>query len=493
MSRDRMRLARRSRRRPARALGTSISWAFPGVLAGVLAGLLVWGGPDWTLREARGADAPPAAAPGDPGGDALPRAGVVVLGRVRVLVPPRGMGGTTVVRVATEKVLRGHAEPTFTVFVGGGRNTDHATRPTVPWFAADTTGRFALFLEPSPHGSGLGLVAAFRADDAAGKEKAEVLEGELAIAALPDPALRDRRWTSYLLDLAGGERPWSQRYALAALERFVAEDRGRLDPATRAELEAIVLRTFDAGLRDRIGRLLRGTPAPSGEPRAPDDDLPAPLAGSLPPAYHRMLRELATTSDPEARLVAVSELARLGRSAAGPDLLRIATTDPSAAMRERAAVLLGDVGDRAAATPLRARFEDEAEAGVREAIVRAIGTLGDDGDVTWLVARAESPPLRRAVAFALARIRTVAARAALDGLVAPREGVVPPEALLRLVEYLRSEAFVDAESLAGRSVGPRPRRATPADGGSAPSREDEAPSPDGSPTPVTPTTPVHPR
>lgn len=87
----------------------------------------------------------------------LPRAEVVVVGRVSVLVPSRGMGSMAVLRVEAEQVLRGKADPSFTLFVGGGRNTADPSRPSEAWFAGAGGGRYALFLRPSPKGSGFGL------------------------------------------------------------------------------------------------------------------------------------------------------------------------------------------------------------------------------------------------------------------------------------------------------------------------------------------------
>lgn len=409
------------------------------------------------------AEDPPAAAPRtflEAG--VLPRADVVVVGRVRVLVPSRGMGSMAVLRVEAEQVLRGHAEPTFTLFVGGGRNTADASRPSEAWFSGTAGGRFALFLRPSPKGSGFGLEAAFSVDDAEGKEKAEVLARELEVAAIEDPAERGARLVALLLDLLGTSRPWSRLHAARELEGVAAQQPALFTPSVRAELEAVARKTFDEVLRARLVRVLRDTQGASTTEEGPAAAPAARRARPLSAEYLRAARRLPEIVEPEARLAAVTELARLGGEGAGPDLLRIATTDLTPAVRERAAVLLGDVGAREAATPLRDRFAEEPDAAVREAIVRAVGILGDDGDVAWLEARLDTPSLRKPVAFAFARVRTPAALAALDRLAVPgATGTPPEEGLPRLVEYLRSDAFAAAERVAGRDVGPRARR-TPA-------------------------------
>src|SRR5206468_382916 len=117
-----------------------------------------------------------------------------------------------------------------------------------------------------------------------------------------------------------------------------------------------------------------------------------------------------------------------------------ASTD--APVRERVVVLLGDVGARDALAPVRSTYEREQDAAVREAIVRAVGLLGDDGDVAWLVARAEQPSLVRAVAFALARVRTDAALAALRAIARRARESDPPDAdTSRLADYLTTPAF----------------------------------------------------
>lgn len=432
----------------------------------------------------------------DPPGDAprthleaglLPRAEVVVVGRVRVLVPSRGMGSMAVLRVEAEQVLRGKADPAFTLFVRGGRNTADPGRPSEAWFAGSAGGRYALFLRPSPQGSGFGLEAAFSVDDAEGKEKAEVLARELEVAALEDPAERGTRLVALLLDLLATPKPWSRLHAARELEGVAAQQPALLTAAVRAELEAVARKTFDEVLRARLVRVLRSTERGPAAEVEDASGLAPRRAKPLSAEYLRAVRRLPEVLDPEARLAAVTELGRLGGEGAGPDLLRIATTDLVPAVRERAAVLLGDVGAREAATPLRDRYAEEPDAAVREAIVRAVGLLGDDGDVAWLEARLETPALVRPVAFALARVRTPAALAALDRIGAAARATTPPdEALPRLVEYLHSDAFADAERVAGREVGPRARR-TPAV--RAPADPDDRPQDPACPAPVPPPPP----
>lgn len=201
-------------------------------------------------------------------------------------------------------------------------------------------------------------------------------------------------------------------------------------------------------------------PSPSAPPAAP---VP-PKATGLSAEYLRARRRIAELKDTDARLAGLSELASLGKAGAGPDLLAaFGAADP--ALRERAAVLLGDVGAVDAWPALRGAFETEKTPEVREALVRAAGMLGDARTVPWVVARLEDAPLTTSALMALARLRTPAALAVLaDRQQAALTASPPDEASARLLSYLRSPAFEAAERAVGRSVGPRRAAAAPPSG-----------------------------
>jgi HEAT repeat protein len=75
-------------------------------------------------------------------------------------------------------------------------------------------------------------------------------------------------------------------------------------------------------------------------------------------------------------------LSQLNRFSAAPD---------SAAARERAAYLLGDIGDRRAVEPLIAAYARETDRYIRLAVVLALGKLGDPRGIDTLIAALETP------------------------------------------------------------------------------------------------------
>src|SRR5213078_4722750 len=108
---------------------------------------------------------------------------------------------------------------------------------------------------------------------------------------------------------------------------------------------------------------------------------------------------------------------------------------PDAAVREQAALLLGDVGATDAWPAMEAREATEDSPAVREAIVRAAGLFRDERLVPFVAKRGGERGMRRTASFALARIRTPEALAVLtrwhDEAIASNE---PSPA--RLIEYL---------------------------------------------------------
>jgi hypothetical protein len=170
---------------------------------------------------------------------------------------------------------------------------------------------------------------------------------------------------------------------------------------------------------------------------------------------------LASAKTPEARVVAMSQLARaLGRDA-GPDLVPF-LADPHEAVRERAAVLLGDSQALETLPALLAHFDAERCIAVREGIVRAAGLLGGESEVPWLVAAGREPALRAPACYALARIRSEAALARLSAWKEEALAADPKdESLARLVDYLAGPAFPETERRMGRDVGRRASSASP--------------------------------
>jgi len=397
----------------------------------------------------------------------LPRADLVILGKVRI-VRPAGLGGPTIARVGIEKTIRGTPpDDDLTLFVGGPRNTADASHPSTDYFEGRTAGRYVLFLTRSPNASGYELASLFLADDLVGNEKVRVLVGELALQAVTEPLERARQTVPFLVGLLSAEFPWTRVHGAKELSTLSISAPRAFPPETLAEIEAARRGAVDEAARVYLGRVVErlgtgtavaGAGRAGGTPRRRVD--PSPTA-----AFLQARRALATCTSAPERVRTLSVLAREGGGAAEPDLLGALARDPDATVRERAAVLLGDVQAQDALAPVLAAFATEKDATVREALVRAAGLLGNAATVPWLVERLASRPLWTPLAYAFARIRTPAALAALEDLRSRACGAVPPDdALVRLVEYLRSPAFVEAERLAGRSIattGPAPVSAAP--------------------------------
>ncbi len=402
---------------------------------------------------------------------------VIVLGTAK-LVGKATVKGTTVARVEVERVLKGTAERSFTLFVVGFRNTDDATAPFAP-YVDENAHRSVLFLRETPNGSGLALVTLFRAEDFEGREKLDVLEKELAIAALPDVPERGRRSVAWFLELVGGERPWSRTHGVRELDSLSRKAPASFDDLALARLDTVKRtmpgrseRAVLAATLDRLdpdgARRERGAKAALASPaegaRGDEPSAPTDLTGT--PRYRRAKARLASATDDAGRAASLSDLASIGGEAAAPDLLDAFRTG-APLVRERAAVLLGDLGVESAWTTLRLAYEAEAEATVREAIVRAAGYLGGASDVVWVSTHATGDALRRARCFAYARIRTPAALLALASEAeAARSATPPDEATGTLVDYLSGPAFAKTDP----ALKLRARRASAPDAAPRPSR-----------------------
>ncbi len=420
-----------------------------------------------------GADEPPTA-PAAPGearttleSGVLARSDAVVVGSARVL--RRGVGAApTLVRVAVEKVLRGKTESEETLFLSGdllnaGSGKGGSGKAPAEPLAEGEARRYALFLARSPAGSGFRLVSLFGVEDSEGREKLAVLEQEIPLAAISDPAERARRTVEHLLALlaedpiTGTVATWSRWHAARELTVLARTAPGAVGgPAPRA-IERVAAKASDPRLRDALGAILdHADPGRAGRATPLGAEAPAGGIAAEIEALRRRAREAPTARE---RVDALTALFQAGKRAAADDLLA-ATADPEPEVRERAAVLVGDAGDPASIPAVAKAFAAEPDPVVRDALVRAIGLLGDDAVVPWLADRATEAAADaarlRPVLFALARVRSPAALEALER-VRTQAGSVPgaDRVTERLVDYLRSPAFEEAERVAGRVVGPR--------------------------------------
>ena len=392
---------------------------------------------------------------------------VIVVGTAR-LVGGVTIKGTTVARVDVEKVLKGTVERSFTLFVGGPRSTDdpRVRSPSTP-YVDKTARRAVLFLRTTPNGSGLSLDTLLPIDDFAGQEKLGVLEQELAVFALPDPVERKRSTLALLVTFVAGDRPWTRTHGIREVESLSRRAPDAFDDASLARLDALRRGVADRSERavlaatlDRLdpdrARRERGTamPAPT-EAVTPTPSTDGPARATETKAYRRAQRRFTTGTDDEARVSALSEMARVAALAAAPDLIE-AFREPSGAVRERAAVLLADVGADADWPQLRAAFDTEKATAVREALVRAAGFVGTAADVAWVMRVAVGVELRRARCFALARLRTPEALAALAAEGDAAHSATPPDtAIATLVDYLAGPVFAKSDpALVRRAMAP---------------------------------------
>jgi len=415
------------------------------------------------------------------------RVDVILVGRARLVTLPAARGstvtvkGTTVARVQVEKVLKGTAEPEFTLFVLGPRNTDDPRAPSAPYLDA-TARRVVLFLRSTPNGSGLSLETLFPADDLDGREKLAALERELEVFAIPDAGARRRRTLALLQTFIASEVPWTRTHGIRELETLSRRAPEAFDDVALARLDALRSgipdrseRAFLAATLDRLDpdRTRRDRGA-SGAAAAPTEPIPgagsalgadAAGGGAAPTqspveskAYRKAKARLEAAIDDETRTAALSEMARVAREAAAPDLLA-AFASGTVATRERAAVLLADLGVASAWPRLREAFAVEREPVVREALLRAAGFLGEPTDVEF-VRSAQGAPLLRGRCFALARLRTPAALAALAAEREAARAATPcDEATVALVDYLMGPAFEKTDPAI------RLRAARPVEGG----------------------------
>jgi hypothetical protein len=378
---------------------------------------------------------PPDPAPGglDPG--LVARAPTVLLGRVAWVRP--GIGGAQhLSRVDVERTIRGRVPGrSVTLFLAGPPpEADARQRGRLE---GQVGRRFVLFLSPTRGGSGHQVEALFSAEDAVGAEKAAFLAAEFAPAEGSAGDARARRVSRLLEALARGGA-WTRAQAAALLRLLADADASSFPESAHAELRSALSRAADPASRAHLAAVL--------ERLAP----PADGGGKAGGAASRLRRHFREAEGDDARCLALTSLAREAKGEALGDLLA-AAADPSPRVRERAAVLAGDVAPERALSALLDRFASEEDPAVREAIVRAVGLARGFESVPWLVERERHDATRRAALYALARVGGPDADAALAAArVAALSRVPPDRASASLVDYLRGPAFEEAERAAGR-------------------------------------------
>jgi HEAT repeat protein len=144
----------------------------------------------------------------------------------------------------------------------------------------------------------------------------------------------------------------------------------------------------------------------------------------------------------------VPDLAPLERTDESRTLLGCLGVPPSpdgAAARERAAYLLGDIGDPRAVAPLIAAFAGESNRFMRMAIVRALGKIGDPRATDTLIAALAAPAWTPDFCILVDDLARIGADRAIEPLI----GVVQSQS------YSYGSASRAARILAQRTGDPR--------------------------------------
>ncbi len=382
----------------------------------------------------------------------LGRSTHVALGTVTSLKDVRGMA---IAHVAVERWLRGvFAAPTITVMVGGPRAGLEAKRPSLPLLERRTGVTYVLFLVQREEGEAFTLENRQVIEGLEGLERVRAVEAQVELAAIPDVELRARGVLQHFLAALESRGAWTRanaarelnHLALVRPEVFSESARARITRAAEGPASPTV-RSWLSTLARRLDALPApaqgsrptatfGTPQPTllAPPLAP---AAAPTGGAPIPDAEQTLTRLDTQleeSGAEAPRVALQLLRRL------------------AEIRQRVFVIdwLAAAGHAEALGGLRAFYAQEEEPDVRAAVIRAHGLLGGEADVPWLRERLGNARLVETALLSLARIRTPAARAALEAFRVQRlGGGEEDQELARKVEHLLSPAFEEAESASG--------------------------------------------
>jgi len=391
----------------------------------------------------------------------LGRSTHVAVGTVTALRDVRGMA---IAHVAVERWLRGsYSAPTITVMVAGPRAALQAKSPSLPMLDRRSGVTYVLFLAQRADGEAFALENRQVIEGLEGLEKLRAVEAQVELAAIPAFEERARRVLQHYLKALESKGAWTRanaarelnHLALVRPEVFGESARARLSRAADAAA-APTVRSWLSILERRLAAF----PVTS-EARRPPETLLAPqptLLGPLPTPEPAQ-RSPAPPEDAEQTLARLD--ARLLESGAEAPKVAMHVLRRLVEVRERVFVIdwLAAAGHAETLAGLRAFYAQEEEPDVRAAVIRAHGFLGGEADVPWLEARLSNARLVEAVLLTLARMRTPAARRALETFRAQRlSGGDDDQELARKVEHLLSPAFEEAE----RASGGRPAAVAPA-------------------------------
>ena len=372
----------------------------------------------------------------------LGRSSLVVLAAVETV---RGVRGMALAQIRPERAIKGDLpeDDAITVLVPGVRPTGDQERPSVPYLTEAAAGhRYVFFLRPARGGVAWRMVTLFDAQGKVGAQKLASLDKVSVLLAIHDPDERAQATLDWLLEAQRAKGTWTRVNAARELNHLLEVRRDLFDDAVRSSIRRLASRGCVPAQRTWLVRALKDLGA-----------LPPETAPSAPPERPDALEEALTgIEDADARIRILEEhLHRGGPTAAATLIRRIRHED--ALVRTWMIKTFAEGGYATHLPAIRTLYAYEANAEVRRAIVYATGRLGSDADVTWLEERTLSPSVQRDALFALARIRTEAALAALARVrERPVDGSVSGD-IPALVDYLRSSAFEEVEAAAGRSVG----------------------------------------
>lgn len=406
-------------------------------LLGLLLGLLLVGAAASATAE-EGARPPLTAIEAGP----LGRSTLVLLGDLDGVRTVRGM---VLAHVRPVRAIKGEVpeQRTVTVLIPGVRPTADRETPSVPYLTEGARGRYVFFLRPGPGGVAWGMEALFDAQGRVGAQKLASLEKIAALLEIVDYEERARETLDWLLEAQRAKGTWTRVNAARELGHLLEVRRDLFDDAVRSRIRKLASRGCAPAQRTWLLRLLKDLGA---------DPPPSATEGAMPEKPGELEQALADVQDADARIrILEQHLHRGGPLAATSVIRRIRRED--ATVRVWTIRTFAEGGYATHLPTMRGLYAYESDADVRRAIVYATGLLGGDADVTWLEARTRGPSVQREALFALARIRTEAALAALARVRArPRDDMTPGD-IPALVDYLQGPLFEEVEAAAGRAVG----------------------------------------
>ena len=141
----------------------------------------------------------------------------------------------------------------------------------------------------------------------------------------------------------------------------------------------------------------------------------------------------------------LAPLERTPESRALLGCLNVPSAPNCAAARERAAYLLGDIGDERAVEPLIAAFVGESDRYMRMALVRALGQIGDARALDTLIAALASPAWTPDFCILVDDLARIGGERAIEPLIG----------VMQSVTYSYGSAALAVRLLADRRADPR--------------------------------------